>query len=189
MTLRLCIVSVIFCAACGHPPAYISTAPTSIHSFRASGHNVNGTLSESVVGHAYVFDDQIRVVVTSGFAQLRPGRTQRPTGLSAGLAFCHTEGRAAGHWDFRTESNIIPIRRIRTRGDTLADTITFVLKRPKNVDLREHWLTIQQHADLLLPGEVAWRKGATRPIHSQPYVFDPDSARRGLMTRRCNEDR
>jgi len=189
MIRRFCLWPVILCAACSRSPAHVSTIPASAYSFHAIGHSANGRLIESLVGRADVFDDEIRVVVTGGFAQLQSLRTQRPRGLSAGLAFCRFDGRWAGHWDFRSESSIVPIHRIRTRGDTLTDSITFILKRPKNIDLRDHWLTIQQHADLLLPGEVNWRKGATSPVHSQPFVFDPDSSRRALMTRRCNEDR
>jgi hypothetical protein len=176
------------CLACSPPPAPVTSAPPAAYPFHAIGRSDAGRVIEDVVGTAYVHDDEIRVVVTSGFARLQPSRSRRPVGLSAGLAYCHTDGKWAGHWGFRRESGIVAIRDIEVRGDTLADSLVFVLKGTRQLDLASHWLTIQQHSLLSPPGDSAWHE-STSPVHSQPYVFDPDPTRRDAVGRRCNEDR
>ena len=176
------------CLACSRAPALVNSAPPAAYPFHAVGRNDAGRVIEDLAGTAYVHDDEIRVVVTSGFARLQPSRFRRPVGLSAGLAYCHTEGKWAGYWGFRRESGTVAIRDIKVRGDTLADSLVFVLKGTRNLDLASHWLTIQQHSFSSPKGDATWYE-ATRPVHSQPYVFDPDSTRRDAVGRRCNEDR
>ena len=109
------------CLACSHPPASVSTVRPAAYPFHAIGRTDAGRVIEDLAGTAYVHDDEIRVVVTSGFARLQPSRFRRPVGLSAGLAYCHTEGKWAGYWGFRRESGTVAIRDIKVRGDTLAD--------------------------------------------------------------------
>jgi hypothetical protein len=176
------------CLACSRTPALVNGAPPAAYPFHAIGRSDAGRVIEDLVGTAYVHDDEIRVVVTSGFARLQPSRLRRPVGLSVGLAYCHTEGKWAGYWGLRRESGIVAIRDIKLRGDTLADSLVFVLKGTRHLDLGSHWLTIQQHSVLSPPGDSAWHQ-STRPVHSQPYVFDSDPTRRDAVGRRCNEDR
>jgi hypothetical protein len=80
-----------------------------------------------------VYADEIRIVVQSGFALLQRTATRQPTGLSAGIAFCHTSGRWTGHWDFRNQSPIVPIRRIQARGETLAGPLNTLSRELKTL--------------------------------------------------------
>jgi hypothetical protein len=176
------------CLGCSHAPAPVTTVAPVAYPFHAVGRNDAGRVIEDLVGTAYVHDDEIRVVVTGGFALLQPSRFRRPVALSAGLAYCETEGKWAGSWNMRRKSDLIAIRDIKARGDTLADSLTFVLTGIRRLDLASHWLTIQQHSFSSPKGDSNWYE-ATRPVHSQPYVFDADPARRDRDGRRCNEDR
>jgi hypothetical protein len=172
--------------ACSHAPPPVAATPAKAYPFHAVGRATSGRVIEDLIGTAYVHDDEVVVVVTSGFAQLRPSNFTRPVGLSAGLAYCHTGGRWAGSWDFRAKSDMIDVGRIKARGDTLADSISFVIKGTKDLDLSEHWLAIQQHRFSSPKGDSTWYE-ATRPVHSQPYVFDANPARRDSVGHRCNE--
>ena len=138
--------------------------------FRAIGRSVTGTIIEDLSGTAYVYADEIRVVVTSGFAGLTRTSTRQPRGLSAGLAYKHTSGEWAGHWDFRKQSDMVPIGAIHARGDTLSAPVEFRIGGTRGLDLREHWIVIQQYRLTLVPADGQWHE-ATRPIDSQPDIF------------------
>lgn len=183
---RYVFVLAAACIACSHAPAPATVAPAKTYPFHAVGRTNGGRVVEDLIGTAYVHDDEVVVVVTSGFASLQPSKYERPVGLSAGLAYCHTGGRWAGSWDFRAKSDEIDVHQIKARGDTLADSLSFVIKGTRDLDLSEHWLAIQQHLSSSPKGDSTWYE-ATRPIHSQPYVFDANPARRDSVGHRCNE--
>ena len=188
MTRRYLLV-LSLCAGCATTPPSTQEQPLRAYPFIATGHKLDGTLKESLRGTAFVSDDRIRIVVVAGgVGQLAASRTKRPIGWSAGLSYCHTEGASAGQWDFRRQTKVTSVRRIRARGDTLTDALEFVLTRVRGLDLSAHWLTIQQHQHILPPGDSLWYE-ATRPVHSQAFVFDADSVRQASTgVSRCNED-
>lgn len=180
-------IALAFCAACASSFRASRADLLATYPVHATGHTINGELAESLFGKAYVYEDEILLVVASGFAELRPSATRRPIGWSAGLSFCHTQGESAGKWDFRRQTSITPVRRIKARGDTLSDSVAFVISRVRGLDLKAHWLTIQQHSHISPDRNGLWYE-STRPIHSQAFVFDTDSARNTSRISRCNED-
>ena len=184
---RRYLIALSLCGGCLPPSPAFQEAPRGAYEFHPMGHSASGPLIESLHGTAFVYDDRIRLVITSGFARLTSSQSRRPIGWSAGLAFCHTEGRAAGKWDFRLETRATPIRSIKARGDTLTDTLEFVLEGVRGLDLAAHWLAIQQHSQVSLRSDGAWYE-ATRPIHGGPFMFSSDSTQRASQHARCNED-
>ena len=164
------LVALLGSACAGAPRAAApAEAPRIAQSvpFRAVGHNERtGALIESYEGVAYVAPEEVRVVLTGGFARLRPAPDRRPTGLAAGLAFRHPDGR----WDFRRISPVVPVGALRLRGDTLADSVVFRIRNTAGVSLPEHWLVIQQYSRIRDDADGRWYE-STRPVNSPPDLF------------------
>ena len=127
---------------------------------------VTGMSAEDVRGTAYVYPDEVRIVLTGGVAQLGTTPNIRPTGLSAGLAF----GDPNGKWSSRKMSRRILMSDIRHRGDTLTDTLEFRIPGTSGLNLAEHWVIIQQHAEGYVASIQQWTE-ITRPINSPLDVF------------------
>ena len=166
-----CLVSftLVLLTACGHQRATTLPAPVGLSQavpFRASGYMVTGELSEDLIGVAYVYANEIRVVIRGGVIPSRSNSMQRLTHLSAGLAYRTT----TGGWDFRRESATLAIGHLRFRGDTLADSAIFRIDRVQGIDLRTHWLVIQQHSRVFTPETGRWH-AATRPLNSAKDLF------------------
>ena len=161
---------VIFCASCTPTRHEPLEAPLASYPFRAVGRSDQGRIIEDLQGTAFVYDDEIRIVVAKGYAAFQSSPTRKPEGLSAGLAFRHTTGQWAGHWGFRKQSTLVPIAAIRTRGDTLLEPVAFRIQGTRGLVLSEHWIAIQQHARRFIPQDGLWHE-TTRPIDSQSDVF------------------
>ena len=168
---RILIAALVgLCVSCSpthHAPA---GAPLASYPFRAVGRTDQGRIIEDLQGTAFVYDDEIRIVLASGYADFQSSPTRKPEGLSAGLAFRHTTGQGAGRWDFRKKSALVPIAAIRTRGDTLLEPVAFRIQGTRGLVLPEHWIAIQQHSRRFIPQDGLWHE-TTRPIDSQPDVF------------------
>src|SRR5688572_26054278 len=109
MLIRALFAPLALCLACVGRQAPPAASPVT-YAFRATDRDVSsGAITEHLVGTAYVYGDQIRLVIQSGFALFQRTPTRRPTGVSVGIAFCHTGGRWAGHWGFARQSSILPI--------------------------------------------------------------------------------
>jgi hypothetical protein len=154
--------------ACAHPNAGPAPIPSAIFPFHAVGTTSRGAVSEDLVGEARVYDDEIRIVVQRGVAELRMTPTRRPTGLSAGIAYRHD----TGGWDFRKESAIVPFEALKVHGDTLVAPVEFRITGTRGLDLAAHWIVIQQHSYLLVSRDGQWHE-ATRPVDSDADVFKP----------------
>lgn len=167
---RILIAVLVLCASCTPTRPEPIGAPLASYPFRAVGRSDQGRIIEDLQGTAFVYDDEIRIVLASGYANFQSSPTRKPEGLSAGLAFRHTTGQWAGRWDFRKQSTLVPITAIRTRGDTLLEPVVFRIQGTRGLVLPEHWIAIQQHARRLIPQDGLWHE-TTRPIDSQPDVF------------------
>lgn len=158
------------CASCTPARHAPLGTPLASYPFRAVGRSGQGVIIEDLQGTAFVYEDEIRIVLASGYADFQSSPTRKPEGLSAGLAFRHTTGQWAGHWDFRKQSSRVPIDAIRTRGDTLLEPVAFRIPGTRGLVLPEHWIAIQQYARRLNPQDGLWHE-TTRPIDSQSDVF------------------
>jgi len=134
--------------------------------FEATGRNEREEIIEDLHGTALIYEDDILVVVDSGRAQLADSPSKRSKGISTGLGYRH----ANGGWDFRVQSETMPISSVRHRGDTLDAPISFRLHGTRGLVLADHWIIIQQHALRRMPTDGLWYE-TTRPIDSEANVF------------------
>ena len=155
--------------ACAHPGAGSVTIPTATVPFHAVGRSTTGRVLEDLYGEARVYDDEVRVVLLRGVADLQSTATRRALGLSAGLAYRDADG-----WHFRKESPTVPLGALKTRGDTLLAPVEFRLTGTRGLDLANHWVVIQQHGSRFLAQDGQWHE-TTRPIDSDPNVFKAGS--------------
>lgn len=163
------ITSALLASCAGSTPRTEPEIP-GVYAFRAVGRSAQGAVIEELAGTAHVSGDELRIVVTGGYASLANTQTRRTRGLSAGLAYRRTSGQFAGQWDFRQETPVVPVTALTMRGDTLAAPVEFVLRGVASLNLRDHWIVIQQHHLRFNAQEREWRQ-ATRPVNSQRDVF------------------
>ncbi len=59
---------------------------------------------------------------------------------------------------------------MRTRADTLRDSVTFWIRGTRGIDLSTHWLTLMEYASLYVRERAGWAE-ANRPIHGDLAMF------------------
>lgn len=162
----VCAAVASACGASGPPVPNLPDASARHVQVNFADYNTNGTVSDHAGGTAYIFDDAIKVVVRNGVLPFTPSANLRLVALSAALA----SGDTADRWDRTRESPKVYIRDMKTRGDTLADSVVFWIQRTRTVDLREHWLMLTEYAQLYIRERGAWTE-ANRPIHGDLAMF------------------
>ena len=162
---RLLSTLTVLLAACAHPNSGPATVPSATIPFHAVGRSTTGMVLEDLYGEARVYDDEVRVVVLRGVADLQTTASRRALGLSAGLAYRDADG-----WHFRKQSPTVPIGALKVRGDTLLAPVEFRLTGTRDLDLTGHWIVIQQHGARLVAQDGQWHE-TTRPIDSDADVF------------------
>lgn len=163
MRIVTVLILLIVAAACTNPPA-AEPGPVRAFEFRAIGQD---TPPDTLLGTAFV-GRQIRVVVRSGV--LHPAPRWVPKAPSAGLAYAV----GAKGWDMRAESKRVALTHVHFHGDSLADSVIFVISRPA-APLPGHWIVIQEYGDMTLPGVRGVAMQETRTLQSAEHVF-PDAA-------------
>ena len=163
---RAATLLLLSAVACARGPSGPSAQPTAVFPLRATGLDTAGAIVESLQGTVHVFPDEVRIVLSEGVARLGDTPTFRAMGLSGGLGYRH----ANGGWDFRRQTEVVPIRDIPHRGDTLTGTLTFRIRGTSGLDLKEHWVIVQQHGHRRDASTGLWHQ-VTRPLNSAPDVF------------------
>jgi hypothetical protein len=153
-------------AACARqPPAAANVQPVNAVAFRAVRPAARGEAAQHLVGQYIVHRDEIEVVVTSGFLEIRSlGRSL--SDVRAGIA----TGRTAfsGGWNTPRVSGIHRVRDLGLAPDgSVRDTIRFVIKGTQKYPLAEYWLTFQLHGTLYSQRagrveEVRWMHDSSR---------------------------
>ena len=151
------------CARQQPAPANVQTA--NAVAFRATRAAARGEAAQHLAGHYFVHRDEIEVVVTSGYLEVRTlARTLQD--VRAGIA----TGRTAfsGRWNTPRLSSVRRLRDLGLAPDgSVRDTIRFIIKGTGAYPLADYWLTFQLHGALYSQRagrveEVRWMHDSTR---------------------------
>lgn len=156
----------LFVAALAATPAAVrgqvpagGTGALAAYTFEARATGARGVETEVLKGTAYVSPGAIRVVVREGQLRMSVSDAQRervrPVGVAAVLAY----GDTVGGWTLRRRSQAVLAAELPLRGDTLADSVVFVIPRTGGLDLRAHWLAFEFQSQIRVAGESQWRDG------------------------------
>lgn len=158
------VATLALLSACAQASTVPAPDPASAVAFEAVGRNVRGEVIERLTGTAYVYPNEVRVVLRSGVAGLSTTQTRQQPALFAGLAY----GDTTHGWNIRRQSRSVPASRMRLRGDTLADPVVFRIPDTRGIDLEQHWVVIQQ--ERVLRFDDGW-SATTRPLHGPLDMF------------------
>jgi hypothetical protein len=162
---RLVLLALAF--SCTTQQPVTSSIPLATVPVRVAEYGATGALGDNASGTAYVYDDAITVVIREGRLMLTPksGGREKLVSVSAALAYGDTAS-----WNMRRESDRIRAGEIRGKGDALVDSLVFVIRGTRGLDLTQHWVMLYERASLEIPGRPERVEG-TRPLHGDPRMF------------------
>lgn len=141
---RSWLIAIGFAVACARPAAVPTTERAAdAVAFRAERRVAAGETAQHLAGHYFVHGNDIEVVVTSGYLDVR-ANDRRLRDVQAGIATGGTP--YSGGWNTPRLSSVRRVAELGLASDgSVRDTVRFVIKGTRTYSLADYWLTFQLH--------------------------------------------